>query len=253
MKDIYSSSAHVRYQKLDGIRGLTLISMILYHGMWDLVYLFGVRASWYWQEPGFIWQQTICWTFIILSGFCRQLGSRHFKRGLVVFASGALITFITTLFMPSAAVHFGVLTLLGSCMILTIPLEGLIERIPPIIGLLISFLLFLLFRWVDMGYLGWKGVLTLDLPPSLYRNYLTAYLGFPPAGFFSTDYFPLLPWFFLFLTGSFLYGLFKRVDRLGIFEKGWLPPLEFLGRHSLIIYLLHQPIIYGILSLLYRP
>ncbi|MCR4890792.1 MAG: DUF1624 domain-containing protein [Lachnospiraceae bacterium] len=251
LEDIYSSSPHARYQKLDGIRGLTLISMILYHGMWDLVYLFGVRASWYGEKPGFIWQQTICWTFILLSGFCRQLGRRHFKRGLTVFASGALITLVTALFMPTAVVHFGVLTLLGSCMLLTIPLEGLINRIPPVIGLMGSFLLFLFLRPVNMGYIGWKGIFTIALPAYFYQNYFTAFLGFPPESFFSTDYFSLLPWFFLFLTGSFLYRLFKSREWLGIFVKGWLAPLEFLGRHSLILYMVHQPILYGVLSLIY--
>ena len=59
----------VRYRLLDELRGLDLISMMLYHGMWDVVFLFGVAQKWYTGRPGFVWQQSICWVFILLSGF----------------------------------------------------------------------------------------------------------------------------------------------------------------------------------------
>ena len=59
-----------RYRLLDELRGLDLISMMLYHGMWDVVFLFGVAQKWYTGRPGFVWQQSICWVFILLSGFC---------------------------------------------------------------------------------------------------------------------------------------------------------------------------------------
>ena len=59
-----------RLHLLDALRGVTLISMTVFHGMWNLVYLFGMKADWYRGTPGYIWQQWICWTFILLSGFC---------------------------------------------------------------------------------------------------------------------------------------------------------------------------------------
>ena len=58
-----------RQYLLDGLRGLTLISMILYHGMFDLLEIYGVHVSWFWRLPGIIWQQSICWSFIILLEF----------------------------------------------------------------------------------------------------------------------------------------------------------------------------------------
>lgn len=67
-------STSTRCALLDELRGLDLISMMLYHGMWDLVYLFGVRAPWYGSWQGELWQQSICWVFILLSGFCLPLG-----------------------------------------------------------------------------------------------------------------------------------------------------------------------------------
>ena len=58
-----------RLQLLDVIRGITLLSMIAYHGSWDLVYLAGVNWPWYHSKEAFLWQQSICWTFILLSGY----------------------------------------------------------------------------------------------------------------------------------------------------------------------------------------
>lgn len=63
-----------RYRLLDELRGLDLISMMLYHGMWDVVFLFGVAQKWYTGRPGFVWQQSICWVFILLSASACRWG-----------------------------------------------------------------------------------------------------------------------------------------------------------------------------------
>ena len=85
-----------------------------------------------------------------------------------------------------------------------------------------------------------------------YQNLLTAFIGFPEPWFFSTDYFSLLPWMFLYFAGYFLYRIWK--------EKGclWkdclnrkLPLLTWMGKHSLIIYMVHQPVIFGILKIIF--
>jgi len=76
-------------------------------------------------------------------------------------------------------------------------------------------------------------------------------LGLTAPGFRSADYFPLLPWFFLFLTGTVLGGwcLSHRDSRL---LTKFLPAvLTWPGRHSLIIYILHQPVLYGICLLIW--
>lgn len=131
-----------RYRLLDELRGLDLISMMLYHGMWDVVFLFGVAQKWYTGRPGFVWQQSICWVFILLSGFCLPLGHHPFRRGAVVFGAGALVTAVTLLFLPEDVVWFGVLTLLGSAMLLTAALDPLLRRVPPAVGVALSALLF---------------------------------------------------------------------------------------------------------------
>ena len=106
-----------RLALLDSLRGLTLISMILFHACWDAVYLLGVNWPWYGSRAAYIWQQSICWTFIFLSGFCIPFSSKLLRRGLEVFGAGALVMAVTCLLLPEDRVVFGVLTLIGSCML----------------------------------------------------------------------------------------------------------------------------------------
>ena len=77
-----------RSARLDAIRGWALVSMIAYHASWDLVYLFGLDWPWYHSFGAHVWQQSICWTFLLLSGFCWSLGRRQLRRGLTVFLCG---------------------------------------------------------------------------------------------------------------------------------------------------------------------
>lgn len=238
-----------RYALLDELRGLALISMMGYHAMWDLVYMWGADAPWYDGLPGFLWQQATSWTFILLSGFCLRLGHHPIRRGLIVFGGGALVTLVTLAAMPQDLVLFGVLTFLGSAMILTGLMRPLLEKLPAWAGLAGSVLLFVATREVNSGYLGFGGWFLAWLPGALYRDLLSAFLGFPGPGFFSTDYFSLIPWLFLFWTGYFLQKLAGR-ERMEPLRRSVCPPLGWMGRHSLLLYLLHQPVIYGVLMLL---
>lgn len=235
-----------RWAALDNLRGLTLLSMILYHACWDMVYLFGASWSWYRSSGAYVWQQSICWTFILLSGFCWSLGSSPLRRGLEVFGGGLAVTAATLLFMPETSVVFGVLTLLGSCMLLMVPLERWLRRVPAWTGLGGSAALFFLLRNVNAGCLGFEGLRLVSLPAWLYRDLATAFLGFPPADFFSTDYFSLVPWLFLFLTGYFANRLWRERRRIPT-GGSRVPGLNFLGRYSLPVYLLHQPVVYALL------
>lgn len=226
-----------RLHGLDALRGLTLVSMIAYHACWDMVWMFGADWPWYRASGAYLWQQSICWTFILLSGYCFRLGKRPYRRGLTVFLAGALVSAVTILFLPSNRVFFGVLSLLGASMLLTAFLAAPLSRVPAAVGLPLSFALFLLFR-------------NVEFPAWLCRNDFTACFGFPPPGFFSVDYFPLLPWLFLFLSGFYLYGLVRRPPRLLVETR--LPLLNALGRRSLWVYLLHQPVLYFALSMAFR-
>ena len=240
-----------RLHALDALRGTCLISMMAYHGLWNLVYLFGIDLPWYRGTPGYIWQQSICWTFIILSGFCWSMGRKPLKRGLTVFGGGILVSLVTHLLMPGGAITFGILTCTGSCMMLMVPADRVLKKIPPVLGAAASFLLFLLLRNCNRGQLGFESLVIASLPDWLYRNLLTAYLGFPMTGFRSADYFSILPWSLLFAFGYFLQGIFRsrKLDEK-LFARGQFPVLNWLGRRSLTVYLIHQPILYGICLIL---
>lgn len=235
-------TTHRRIDGLDTLRGATILSMIAYHTCWDLVYLYGVGWDWYTSFGAYVWQQSICWTFILLSGYCWSMGHHQLRRGMMAFGGGVLVSAVT-LMMPENLIFCGVLTLLGSAALLTIPLDPLLRRVPARAGLAGSFFLFLLTREVNSGFLGFEGARLMALPQELYRDYFTALLGFPQAGFSSTDYFSLLPWIFLFWTGYYLYRLRPEAEPCRV----RLPVVTAMGRHSLLIYLLHQVVIYGVL------
>ncbi len=272
-----------RLETLDLLRGATLISMILYHGMWDFIYLSetGGRMSalkdWYRGPGGFFWQQSICWTFILLSGFCVPFSRHIFRRGLQVSAAGLAVSAVTLLWMYDERVVWGVLSFLGAAMLLSgagrllkedgsgrstwqmpsKPKPGSSSRRgKALAGFVLFCLLFYVFRWVNAGYLQVLPGSSIALPEFLYREGISGAIltvvGFPMKGFFSTDYFSLLPWFFLFRAGFYLHGIVK--------ERGWfahpafrlsLPVLNRMGKHSLLIYLLHQPVLYLLTVLLF--
>lgn len=241
-----------RFQLLDTIRGMVLVSMMIYHAVWNLVYIYGRNWSWYQSSAAYLWQQSVCWTFIFLSGFCYSLGKRHMKNGLMVFGSGLLVTIVTLIAMPGNRVVFGVLTCIGSCILLLTFTERLWRKIPVEAGAALLFILFLWTKNINSGYMGFGRLHRIELPVKWYDNYVTTFLGFPFAGFYSTDYFSLIPWFFLFLTGFYGYGIFVKYDviKKDFMRKG-IGFFAFLGRHSLLIYLLHQPVIYGIQEMIF--
>lgn len=238
-----------RYGFIDTVRGLCLISMILYHAFYDLVFIYSVRFPFYNGTAVYIWQQSICWTFILLSGFSFSFGRRHLKRGVILLACGFVIELVTTLVIPDEAVRFGILTFMGFAVLLMIPLEKILTGIPVFIGLPVSMLLFVLFRNINRHYIGFEGFNLVRLPDSFYSTPFSTVIGFPEPEFFSSDYFSLFPWFFLYLAGYFLWKLWNsKKDSLPLFSRE-IRGISFIGRHTLPIYMLHQPVVMGILML----
>lgn len=244
-------SNNKRYYLIDCIRGLALISMIVYHAVWDLVYLFGVDMPWYESDMAVIWQQSICWTFILLSGFCWDFGGRKLQRAVKILVCSGIISLVTLIFMPESKILFGILTLIGTGMLLMIPLDKLYKRINPYIGMLIMLFLFLFTKEINSGKVGFHNIGTLKLSDDLYSNMFTAYLGFPSVSFESMDYFPILPWIFLYQTGYFLYRIFVMNTWLEKLPGITFKPIEWLGKNSLLVYMLHQPVVFGGLWLVF--
>ena len=248
-----NKSKKPRLHLIDEYRGFWIVNMIIYHGIWDLVYIFGCNWQWFKSDYAHIWQQWGCWSFIFISGFCWQMSKHNLKRGLEVFGAGLLITAATLIFMPDSRVIFGVLTLLGSSMLLMIPCDVLFKKINPLLGAIASFALFLFVYPVNDRYLGFGAQRLVELPEAWYGNLFGTYLGFTQRGFYSTDYFSILPWFFMYAVGYFTYSFFmksaenRKEAAAHILSKSICPPLGWVGRNSLIIYMLHQPVIYGVL------
>ena len=246
----------MRYRLLDTLRGFSLVSMILYHICWDLVHMYGFDWPWFMKTQGYLWQQSICWLFIFVSGFCQGLKrdernlSSVCKRGLTIMASGLLVTAATLVFAPESKIIFGVLFFLGFSIMLTAWLAGL----------LCSTILLFIFRNINEGNLGFENIILCRLPDFLYEHgMLGTFLGLQDKNFSSADYFSFIPWYFLFIKGYFICrNLLQKRETKGlpglpaVFTKG-IPILETLGQHSLLVYLLHQPVILLILSLVFKP
>jgi len=235
-----------RYTVPDLLRGIAIVCMVVYHGLWDLVYLFDVSIPWFGSEGARIWQLSIRWAFLLISGFCWHLGSKKGRRGLLVLGCSVVITLVTAVFSPQSLILFGVLSLIGSAMLLFVPLDRYLKKMSPMLGAFLALALFLLTVDVEIGkFACWR------LPDWLYQNLLTAYVGFPTAAFYSSDYVPLIPWLFVYAMGYFLYLILRRHGGLRYLSAVRCRPLEWLGRHSLIIYMLHQPLVYAALYILF--
>jgi uncharacterized membrane protein len=229
-----------RYSFLDALRGLTVISMVLYHFSFDVFILQGLNPRWLTIPWVHLWQQSICWSFLLLAGISFHLGRHHWRNGLLISACGIVVTVVTLIAEPEQAIWYGVLTCHGACLLLASALEPVLRKVPAFPGGLVSFLLFALTYDVQMGLIRLGSVVLYRLPGGLYETGWLAILGFPAPGFVSSDYFPLLPWFFLYLTGLFLGKILLKNPPELLYRK--IPVLDWIGRHSLLIYMAHQPI-----------
>ena len=245
---------------LDIIRGLALVNMILYHLFYDMVYFFGLPLGFFSIQQCFVWQQAICMTFILVSGISFKLGKNPWKGALKLFICAAIISLVTFVILPDMPVWFGILHLLALALLLTALMAPLLAKIPAGPGFALALLLFIIFRHLPAGYLSFFGLWEYALPPSLYSQPYLFFIGLPSGGFSSADYFPLLPWYFLYLTGYFAAGWVFRLSGLWgekyavrehIIYQCADKSLGFLGRHSLVIYMLHQPLTMGLLFLLF--
>lgn len=237
-----------RYYLLDALRGFTLCSMIFYHGTYDLVELYGVSVRWFWKWHGYLWQQTICWTFIFLSGFCWKLGKNPKKRGMTIFFAGFLISIITSVCMPSEKIIFGVLTFIGSAMLFLTFAEKYLKQIPEKLGFFANALWFFLSRNINRGFWGFESWNLGKVPEFLYQGKIMTFFGFPEKDFYSSDYFSFFPWIFLFLCGYYFHGMIFPLLEITSILKLRCRTLEWIGRKSLWIYLLHQPFLIIVLE-----
>lgn len=239
-----------RIWAVDALRGLALLNMLVYHAMYDWVYIFGHQSGWYdiFSTPCHVWQQYICWSFLLLSGYSFGLAKNPWKNGLVTAGCAVVLSAVTILFMPTEAIWFGVLHLNACAVLLTCLARPALERLPAAPALAGCAALFALTNQLPWGYLGFERWHLAAVPAALYQANLF-WLGLPDlTRFASADYFPLLPWVFLFWCGVFAARLWRPAPSA---PPKALASLCAIGRHTLPLYMLHQPVIYGALLLLH--
>lgn len=228
-----------RIHILDELRGLCVVLMVIYHALYTLAASFlsplalTLYTFFYPVEPFF------AGIFIVLCGFSCRLSRNNARRGWLLALVSVGMTAVLLLVMPSQVIWFGVLHCLAVCILLFAAARPLFDRIPPLVGAIVSAVLFAVGWTVPTMHGG--TFFGIPLPAAL-----LAYDPLLPLGFgtvYSADYFPLIPWFFLFLSGTYL-GQWR--DRLPAWcYRRRVAPLSFLGRYSLWVYLIHQPIIFG--------
>jgi uncharacterized membrane protein len=242
---VHKSSAN-RHWEIDALRGVAITMMVIYHMAYDLV-LFGYYQANVLIGPWRIFGRTTASLFILLVGvslaisFARsdrlERGWSHYKkylvRGLKLIGWGMVITLVTWAYMGKPVVIFGILHVIGAITILVYPFLSLHWANLPIGAAMIGL-----------------GVYLNQLPVS--HPWLLLF-GLRPRTLFQVDYFPLLPWFGVALLGVFigqqLYPEGTRKFKLPNWhEKPGPKELIWLGRRSLAVYLIHQPILIAILS-----
>jgi uncharacterized membrane protein len=239
-----------RFWEIDLLRGIAILMMIAFHVVYDLNFFGAALLSSVQLDFWFYVARATATIFLLLVGISlplsysralrhqqpgKRLYRKYLTRGLKIFSWGLVITVTTWVFLREGFIVWGILHLIGIAIILAYPL------LPLRYGNLVLGMVF-----IALG-VAVKHV-TVNVPWLLW-------LGLTPAHFQTLDYFPLLPWFGVVLIGVFLgnslYSNYTRHFTLG--DRFDVPPvrfLEFLGQHSLFIYLLHQPVLIAVLYLL---
>ena len=239
-----------RFWEVDCLRGIAIIMMIIYHFLYDLTFFYVYSFE---VNSGFLWYfaRLTAFSFVFLIGVSLTLSysrvqitgeyiegglfRKYVKRGLKIFILGLLITFATWIFIPQEFIIFGILHFIGVAIILAYPFMKL-KYINLFLGVSIIIIGIYLGNFsFDFNWLVW--------------------LGFIPSNLQTIDYFPIFPWFGVVLIGLFigrlLYKNYRRQFKLTDLSKKYpVRIFSFLGRNSLIIYLIHQPILIILLYLL---
>lgn len=241
-----------RIYEIDILRSLAIIAMCFFHLMFDLEVYYGFNIN---TSSGFIFYagRASAIAFMLVSGISTSFATHQFRRVLQVFAAAMLVTLASIPTMGQNYIRFGILHFFASAMLIKAVWDRLVKKtsLKILLNIGLAAISFYLGTVVENIFVSTP----LLLP-----------FGIRPYGFTSFDYYPLFPWMGYFAIGIVLgFALYKNKKSLLPFlsseevdEKGrckpavFARPFVFLGRHSLIIYLVHQPLFLGILFLLAR-
>lgn len=239
-----------RIYLLDEIRGAAVIAMVLYHIFYSAGEVFTYESVHNIFQIVRPFEPIIPLTFVFISGICTRLSRSNLRRGGILFLIALVINIVTDIFVPQIVIRFGVINLLSVCMLLYGLCRKGIEQINCKVGFFFSLFLFVLTWGVSDHYIGLLSLRLFELPDYLYHSGFLFPLGFRTREFYSSDYFPLFPWLFLFLSGSFFWGTIKYNKLPETLYKVHCKFLSAVGKYAVIIYVVHQPIIFGVLYLM---
>jgi uncharacterized membrane protein len=237
-------SKHKRFWEIDLVRTVAVIIMIVFDVLYVLNYLdiqsTGVpgsyRGFWWWSARVNASVFMLLAAISLTISYSRSKKTSGFRlRGLQIFGWGMVITLITWLILPDEYVIFGILHFFGIAFILA-PFFLKFRYINLIVGAAL----------MAIGICLLEQGVVVDFPWLLWLT---------PYSFGTVDYWPLLPWFGLFLVGMFggkvLYPEGNRRFYLPDFSHPVASVLTFPGRHPLVMYIAHWPILIGIIFALY--
>jgi uncharacterized membrane protein len=238
-----------RIEIIDGIRGIAIIAMVIYHALYDINQIFYIDLSFFgvniFQVLGYL-EPPFAGIFILLSGVSSRLSHSNLKRGLQLAGVAILLTIGTIIYSnisgDNESIYFGILHFLSAAIIIFALLKPWLDKIPTYVSLPLWTVLFVVTFNIWGSYF-------IDIP-GIFGFTLFAF-GIPSTNFFSSDYFPIVPWIFIFLIGTVL-GVYVKQRRFP--EKFYttkMPFFAFAGRNTLLIYIIHQPIVFGILFLIF--
>ena len=220
-----------RIETVDALKGIMILAMIGYHFLYDLVFFCGVPYRYFANPICDTIQFLICSVFILCSGASAQISRSNYKHALRIGLGAAVISISTWIFDAGSFVAFGILHFLAAASLIYAVSKPLLDRIPTKIQP---------FLW------GTLFVVTYFIFPMRITIPHLWIFGLPDQTFFSSDYFPLIPWIFLFFFGTWL-GKPLFSHRL----PEWFyalrsKPLAWCGKRSFYIYMIHQPLLMGI-------
>lgn len=219
-----------RIELLDAARGLCIILMLMHHTAFDLVTHSIVPQAVFYNPIVQYLEYFFAGVFILISGVSSRFSRSNVKRGLKVIIAAIVITLVT--WRLNMIVVFGILHFLGLCMVfygITYKLWDKIEGITaPILYLSLTAVSAIALRALNPVNINWLW------PIGLYNT-----------EFYSGDYFPIFPWIFVFLLGTWLGKVIKDGNMPSWFYESKPPLLPQIGRKAFLIYMLHQPIIMG--------
>lgn len=229
-----------RVYMLDILRGGAVLGMVVHHGLVSYEIIFSKSIDILYTEAFSILQLLFVAVFLLVSGICTNYSRSLLKRGIIVFSAALLVSFATCVVLPAIGfyglnIYFGILHMFGLSMILYALLRKVFEKINPILGIIIFSILFIAY------YIFYRSGPTGS-------SYFLMIFGIIPESIESYgDYYPLFPYFFLFLVGTYIGKYIKKGVFPNWFYNTRCVPLEVCGKYSLWVYILHQPVIFGVL------